>query len=445
MNQETIEQNRRQLASKLRPWLKAERVSFDQTALPCPVCGKRALFNERNALGQRRTEGRGDWDCPHCGADGDVVDYALCSYPYMDESEAIRHIRRVLGMKNTYLEVISGNDLMDLELPRAGYLVERVLGKGVWLLAGDSKIGKSWLVLTIAAAVSRGEKLWGLRTDKGEVLYLSLEDSPQNIQQRLNRVTGGQADGILVATEAELLGSGLEEQLSRILSARPAIRLVVIDTLQRVRQAGSEPYSYAGDYSAIACFKSICARFNCCILLVHHTRKQEAADVYDMISGTTGLMGSADGAMILHKKTRQDAEAVLAVTSRVMPAVRLLLHQDEDMRWVLTDFMDDAPKRRRDPVLEAVARLAAERGGFRGSATDLFAALPPFDGLPNAQVLSRRLNACRSELEQDYALSFRQAKLHGVRSLVITPLTEEGDARGRKGTQGDAFERAAGS
>ena len=62
-----------------------------------------------------------------------------------------------------------------------------------------------------------------------------------------------------------------------------------------------------------------------------------------------------------------------------------------------------------------------------------------------AQVLSRRLNACRSELEQDYALSFRQAKLHGVRSLVITPLTEEGDARGRKGTQGDAFERAAGS
>ena len=38
-----------------------------------------------------------------------------------------------------------------------------------------------------------------------------------------------------------------------------------------------------------------------CLLLVHHTRKQQADDKFDMISGTNGLMGAADGAFLLQR------------------------------------------------------------------------------------------------------------------------------------------------
>jgi len=39
---------------------------------------------------------------------------------------------------------------------------------------------------------------------------------------------------------------------------------------------------------------------------VHHTRKQQADDTFDMISGTNGLMGAADGAFMLQKEKRTD-------------------------------------------------------------------------------------------------------------------------------------------
>ena len=41
--------------------------------------------------------------------------------------------------------------------------------------------------------------------------------------------------------------------------------------------------------------------FNITILLVHHTRKTESSDAFNMISGTTGLLGCADGALVLQK------------------------------------------------------------------------------------------------------------------------------------------------
>lgn len=48
------------------------------------------------------------------------------------------------------------------------------------------------------------------------------------------------------------------------------------------------------------------ANHGICLLVVHHTRKMEAGDSFDMISGTNGLLGAADGAFIMQKKRRTD-------------------------------------------------------------------------------------------------------------------------------------------
>ena len=68
--------------------------------------------------------------------------------------------------------------------------------------------------------------------------------------------------------------------------------------------------SYAADYDTLASLKEFSDTYGVTVLVVHHTRKEGAEDVFNTISGTNGLMGAADGALLLHKdkRTASDAE-----------------------------------------------------------------------------------------------------------------------------------------
>ena len=314
MTDEKIEVFRERLQPRLRDYLKAAHVelSEDEITTVCPICGDMAGLMKDDT-----------WLCMHCDRRGDLLDYVLCEHPRMTPVDAIRHIQRTLGERITELDAVNANELMDMEFQPTGWLIEKLLGKGVYLLAGASKIGKSWLVLWLADRVSKGEKVWDFKTQPCEVLYVSLEDTAQRIQRRLSEVTGGEADRVWIATEAELLGSGFEQQLGNFLTAHPGVGFVIIDTLQRIRQMKTEKYSYSGDYEVMTALKAIADRFNITILVVHHTRKEESEDAFNMISGTNGLMGCADGAMVLQKPSRLSRVATLDITGREIADLHL--------------------------------------------------------------------------------------------------------------------------
>ena len=63
------------------------------------------------------------------------------------------------------------------------------------------------------------------------------------------------------------------EQIEQFLREHPATGLVVIDTLQCIRGAGSEVNSYASDYQDIGVLKALADRHRIAVLLVHHLRK----------------------------------------------------------------------------------------------------------------------------------------------------------------------------
>lgn len=69
------------------------------------------------------------------------------------------------------------------------------------------------------------------------------------------------------------LGNGLEEQLQEFMKQHTDTRLIIIDTLQKVREVGGDNYSYANDYEVITRLKQFADSYGICILLVHHTRK----------------------------------------------------------------------------------------------------------------------------------------------------------------------------
>lgn len=59
-------------------------------------------------------------------------------------------------------------------------------------------------------------------------------------------------------------------------------------------------------------------------------RKQQADDRFEMISGTNGLLGAADGAFLLHKDKRTSCEVVLNVSGRDQPDQTFYLNRNED-------------------------------------------------------------------------------------------------------------------
>ena len=83
------------------------------------------------------------------------------------------------------LKTVDADTLLSTPLPANQFVVERLLPQGLHILAGASKVGKSWLALWLCLCVAKGEPVWGLTTVRGTVLYLCLEDSLSRIQGRL--------------------------------------------------------------------------------------------------------------------------------------------------------------------------------------------------------------------------------------------------------------------
>lgn len=103
-----------------------------------------------------------------------------------------------------------------------------------------SKIGKSWMLLLLCLKVARGEPFWNYETEKGTVLYLCLEDSFNRIQQRLLSFTDDAPPNLHFAIMVKSLSEGLREQIELFIAEHPDTNLIVIDTLQKVRDMGGD-------------------------------------------------------------------------------------------------------------------------------------------------------------------------------------------------------------
>ena len=323
-----------------------------------------------------------------------------------------------------YLPSLSMNELYDHVFPGKPPVVEGLLYPGVYLFVGAPKVGKSFLMAQLAYHVSMGLPLWGYEVRQGTVLYLALEDDYPRLQERLYRMFGADsAGGLFLSISAHTLGGGLEKQLEGFVQEHPDTRLIIIDTLQKIRETGDERYSYASDYEVITKLKRFADASGVCVLLVHHTRKQQADDRFDKISGTNGLMGAADGAFLLQKERRTDSAATLDISGRDLQDQRLYLKKDEErLVWELERRETELHKELPDPVLEAVAALVtAERPEWNGTATDLAAVLG-LDIQPNA--LTKRLNVRAGKLLLDFHIGYTNTHIR-TGSRIRLALVEE--------------------
>jgi len=289
----------------------------------------------------------------------------------------------------TTLETISAYELMKSDLPPLREIVKSLLPQGLAMVCAPSKYGKSWLALGMGLSVAAGEKFLSFDTVRTGVLYLALEDGHRRLKKRMGLILQDRPPplGFDFAIKANTVDTGLKEQISNYLQTNPDTGLIIIDVLQRVRSSGSRGTSaYTLDYQDMTVLKNIADTHQICVLVIHHTRKmQDKDDPFNMISGTTGLMGAADTIFVINKKTRETKEATLHIVARDIEANDLVIEFDGTFlyQWRLVGTAEEqkATNERKayeaDPVVKTIKSLLAESSsGFNMTAGQFTAEMP---------------------------------------------------------------------
>jgi hypothetical protein len=225
------------------------------------------------------------------------------------------------------IEPLSLVELMGQEFSPIRWAVDELLPEGTILIAGKPKSGKSWLVLNVLVSAQLREPFLRRTVNvAGRVLYLDLEGTARRMQSRMRELMVDRMNRIRELAGFDYRfewprGADGAALLDEYLTKHPDCRIVAVDVLAKIRPIvdSSRRGAYAEDYEAIACWKAIADKHRITLLLVHHTRKAEADDVFDEVSGTLGINGAVDQIVVLKRTPNDPKRATLHMRGRDLP------------------------------------------------------------------------------------------------------------------------------
>jgi RecA-family ATPase len=197
--------------------------------------------------------------------------------------------------------------LKERTFPPVSYVVPGFIPEGLTLLAGKPKIGKSWLALDVCLAIAANRFCLGdRRPEQGDVLYCALEDNPRRLQRRIDKLVGAFTtewpERLTLATNWRRLDEGGVQDIAEWNEVADAPRLVVLDTLAGVKPIRTTS-GYIEDYGSLVGLHRLANDKAVAVLVLHHTRKMEADDPIDTVSGTLGLAGCSDTIVVLARSS----------------------------------------------------------------------------------------------------------------------------------------------
>lgn len=244
----------------------------------------------------------------------------------------------------------TGSYLDKQVFPPPSWCVPGVIPDGCCILSGHPKIGKSFLVLTIALAAASGGQVLGVDVEARPVLYMALEDNDRRLQVRSQMLLQDEpmpdAFSYMTIDDAGHAMDMAKDWVATHQSEKP---LVIVDTLEKIRGERSQ-HAYSDDYRAGTALRSLLAE-NGTVIAVHHNRKGTSEDFVDNVSGTLGLSGSVDTVITLNRE-RNKSLGVLSVTGR-----------DVDEMAYKVNFADGRWSADGDDLAEAARRATTYKFG----------------------------------------------------------------------------------
>ena len=137
-----------------------------------------------------------------------------------------------------------------------------------------------------------------------------------------------------------------------------------------------------------------------------------------MISGTTALLGAADGGFVLQKEKRISNAATLEVSGRDQQDQKIYLNRNpETLLWDLDRVETELWKEPPEPLLETMAAfITADNAVWCGTPTELVEVL----GIDmKANTLSMKLNINAGRLFNEYGIYYENKRCHDGRKVRL--------------------------
>ena len=316
----------------------------------------------------------------------------------------------------TELKIITAQELQETNPQPPQFIIDQILPAGFVVFAAPPKYGKSWLCLSIADAVVDGQPFWGFQTSRGSVLYLALEDSGYRLNSRLKGIGSRMPGNFFFSFQADRIGNGLIDQLKGWADKHPDAKLIIIDTIARIKGAGIKGLNaYESDTLMFSPLQQFAITRGICILGIFHfskTKNIQIDDPFERISGSTGALGVADAAWILYGKRGEDQ--TLRTTGRDIDDASYSV-RFKDSTWKLLGDTESLEKQaaideyKRSPLVKVIRSLIREQNYWEGSAAELMNEIwkreksAPFK---SKQELGKQLNKYRQLLEETDGIAF---------------------------------------
>lgn len=313
---------------------------------------------------------------------GSIIDYLMVT-ENLSVKEAINKFKYELcNLEKDYVEYFTAEELQNMDLPPVKFFVEGLIPQGLTLICSVPKLGKSWMSLQLCLALTRGTKFLGFNTNQCSCLYLSLEDSKNRLFERISILLGDSPfpENLILNNNNRDLNNGLIDELDRVISERSDIGIIVIDTLQKIRSISKNSNVYANDYYELSKLKKFADIHNIGVVLIHHLKKgTENNDVFERVSGTNGITGTADTTLILSKKNRSDEYTQLSVVGRDVEYNEFTITFDKGKcTWNmvgLSELMDEFIKSqtyKNDTLVKTIKTLVEKnKGVWKGTFKEL--------------------------------------------------------------------------
>ena len=253
--------------------------------------------------------------------------------------------------------IISFSQLLKSKYKPIQWIVRNLLPEGLTVLAGKAKLGKSWLAQSLSLAVALGTPALGhFDSNRGDVLSLSLEDTPRRYQHRMHLLlkNADPPETAYLSCEWPRLPKGLED-LKRWLDSKKNPRLIVLDTLAKLKPISGGYRSgtlYDRDYSDIEQLHRLAADYQIAILAITHKNKSDTEDDYDSVTGSAAVTGVSDSIWIFNRRSRGTPQATLRISGRDIADTTHTLHWDSTAAsWYYLPEENPDSNRAKDRIL----------------------------------------------------------------------------------------------
>lgn len=279
-------------------------------------------------------------------------------------------------------------DLSAADIPPLRWAVAGLLPAGLTIFAAPPKTGKSLACLALATAVASDPpqtgvppSFWGFPVIPGDVLYIDLEDSKRRLLDRFEKMRLNKPRRMEAVIKTPGFDDGLILYLREWIQSKPDARLVIIDTLARVKgKTGGRENAYDADTRMLAPLQELAVEKGVAILVVTHLKKAGGGtaldDPFERIMGSNGQFGVADSAWLISGK-RNDAEMTFSATGRDIDSLELKISLDRNtLQWQLLGTSEALEEQRlraeydTSPIV-CTLRILTEGKPWKGTAQQL--------------------------------------------------------------------------